>query len=186
MKKIIFGLAFALLVSLFAASSVQASGYPSDYAHQRAFFTVDGPVVFGFVSSGIMSPEFVIGYKKNGVLGQFSDINVLIRVFNKGCNGHALEYRHVIQREWHGTGLLSTSIPVYYLSPYYHRGAVPERIELSFYKNDMWDSKHSQNYVFNMQDFYSKQSFPVYTFTGTEYQNSISLSVWNFIVDLMR
>jgi hypothetical protein len=177
----------ALVVgALFAVGSAWASHYPNDYGHQRAYFTVDGPVVFGFVSSGVMTTQFVVGYKKSGPLGRFSDINVLIRVFNKGCNGHAIEHRHVINREWHDTGLLSNPLPVYYLSPHYFGGAVPERIELSFYKNDMWDSKHGQNYVFNLQDFYSKQSFPVHTFTGTEPQGSISLPVWNFIVGLMR
>lgn len=175
-----------VLFSIFISGYAWASGYPQDYGHQKAYFTSDGPVVFGFVGSGVMSTQFVIGYKKSGPLGGFSDLNVLIRVFTRGCNGHAIEHRHVITREWHGTGLISDGIPVYYLSPHYFDGAVPERIELAFFKNDMWDSKEGQNYVFNLRDFYTQSGMPVYTFTAAEPQGSISFPVWDFIIGLMR
>ncbi|MBF0407536.1 MAG: hypothetical protein HQM10_09280 [Candidatus Riflebacteria bacterium] len=175
-----------------AAGSAFAGEYspyfPADYCHQKAFFIQDGSVVFGLVRSGSMSSQYVVGYKKTGILGKFSTVNLLLRVVLE--SGKVIEHRLVLNREWNGTGFMSEALPSYFLYPFSYQGnQAPERIrhfELAFSVNDQWDSKHGKNYIFTSADLSGKGDFKVEVYNSVETAPTISLPIWKFIVDLMR
>ncbi|MBF0545029.1 MAG: hypothetical protein HQM08_11370 [Candidatus Riflebacteria bacterium] len=176
-----------------------ASNYPSDYTYQRLNIGVQGPVLLGIVGSGIMGPDFVIGYKKSGMLGQADKVNVFIRFTAK--NGATFDCRQVLTKEWNGTGFLSKNLSYWDLDKelydFAQKNAYISQVELAFSAGDNWDSQNGKNYIFTMQSLYYQEedgeygtprpAYPVYHFQEKNSpSNVVALSIWNFIVGLMK
>ena len=183
----------AVLFTILFSGSLFASGYPSDYTDQRLRVGVDGPVALAMVSSGIMGPEFIIGYKKSGILNFGSSVNVLLRFVKEDEN--VFEARTTIGREWQGNGYLSTSLSIFALHENLYgflRSGRLDRIEVAFYLNDVWDSKNGGNYVFKYSNLLS-ESAPNETCAQYFYNTVKSYSYpgvaeanWHFMVNILK
>ncbi|MBF0410538.1 MAG: hypothetical protein HQM10_24545 [Candidatus Riflebacteria bacterium] len=184
MRKILFVL--FVLLSLLSSTSIFASNYPSDYTRQRAFVSVDGPVVLSLVESGIGS-WFVIGYKKNGILGVGSSINAYVKVTREKGVGYnyptSEEFTFRIEREWQDTGFLSTPI-----SGFSFIGPVGlKKVEIAFFSGDRWDSKYGTNYVFDdFNTFRSRPETQKFTSSNNYAYPTLAGDVWEFLVKIMK
>ncbi|OFZ45788.1 MAG: hypothetical protein A2381_09310 [Bdellovibrionales bacterium RIFOXYB1_FULL_37_110] len=176
MKKLLL---FACLIT----TNLFASNYPADYCNQVARFMVDGPVVFGDVSSGCMGSQYVVGYKNDGVLGGRGYVDaVLVMTCKDNYNHNLRTVTNVIRlgQEMHGTGYMS--MPINISSSEYCPSARLKKIEIAFFNNNEWDSRNGNNYVIT-ENSHEYQIFKMDTAT---FGGDIEFQVWDFIVDLMR
>ncbi len=182
-----------ILFTVLASGSLFASGYPSDYTDQRLRVGVDGPATLAIVSSGIMGPEFIIGYKNSGKLNFGSSVNVMLRFVKE--DGKDFEVRTSIGKEWQGNGYLSSNLSIFALNSDLYgfmRSGRLDRIEVAFYLNDVWDSKDGSNYVFNYNNLMSDSStndtaaqyfyntVKSYSYPGVAEGN------WHFMVNILK
>jgi len=182
-----------ILFTVLVSGSLFASGYPSDYTDQRLRVGVDGPATLAMVSSGIMGPEFIIGYKKSGKLNFGSSVNVLLRFVKE--DGKDFEVRTSIGKEWQGNGYLSSNLSIFALNSDLYgfmRSGRLDRIEVAFYLNDNWDSKDGRNYVFKYNNLMSDSS-PNNTDAKYFYNTVKSYSYpgvaeanWHFMVNILK
>jgi len=182
-----------VLFTVLVSGSLFASGYPSDCNDQRLRVGVDGPATLAMVSSGIMGPEFIIGYKKSGKLNFGSNVNVLLRFVREDEN--VFEVRTTIGREWQGNGYLSSNLSIFSLNNDLYgfmRSGRLDRIEVAFYLNDLWDSKDGSNYVFKYNNLMSGSS-PNDTSAQYFYNTVKSYSYpgvaeanWYFMVNILK
>jgi len=183
---------FIVILSVCAlATMVLASNYPPDYCQQRAVVHVQGPALLGYVSSGCMGREYVIGYKKSGVLGTSSEkVNVYVRGVLDTIEGREVVVEQTIPlgREWHGTGYLSAGISEYLVfgnDGHLHaavRGV--KRIELAFNVDGRWDSNLNKNYLFDVKNL--EKDGETRKSKEMNYYGSISMDLWDFIVGKMK
>ncbi|MBF0545942.1 MAG: hypothetical protein HQM08_15980 [Candidatus Riflebacteria bacterium] len=204
MKKV-FAFCFLFSFVLFAHASfgLNTSGFVS----QNGSFLTDGPVVFGIVRFQSAYPKLVIGYKKSGMFGNMSKINVVFRFCTNGRvppsnmgmsygkntsgqsfgrkHGEFYELREVLSREWNDTGLLA-EFPLTNFIPAcdIDSGSYLDKFQVSFEVNGKWDSRFGQNYCFSQDDFGNSQLR--FTDDRAPWNPSISVPMWNYIVDLMK
>ena len=173
----------ALIVILALTSTLSfASNYPEDYFNQVAKFNSSNDhVLFGSVSSGVMSPKYIIGYKNSGIFGDRDFIDVIMTVTCKEWDKSLNKRTQVLklERELHGTGFMSMPLDLNYYAC--SGGYGPQEVALAFSSKGEWDSLYGANYVYTVYNWTdvlkSKSSVP----TG-----EIGSDMWDFIVNLMR
>jgi len=159
---------------------------------QEAKVLVKGPVVLGLVSGYYLQQQYIVGYKKSGVLGDSSDhVDVYLRTVLDAplASGRELvvERMFPVYREWHGTGYLTSGIGTFALydySTHLRYACSIKRIEAAFTVNGRWDSNMNRNYVFDMEDL--RRSGETAKSKEPIYGSSIAVDLWDFIVGRMR
>lgn len=188
MKKIIF-----VLLLICASVAVIAEDSPSNYSPLYARFTNEGPVLFGWFDSAVMSPRFVIGYKNSGVLANAPYLDVIAIFIYKNYNSN--DYQSVtnnfrIDRDPNGRGFLSGDFSQQDLVRFGNKvnnfvayGYTVIRVELAFVSEGKWDSKYGQNYVFNIDHI---EKYPTYSQKISEITSyPLPNDAWSYVAGLM-
>lgn len=176
MKQILFSI--SLIVSL----NVFASNYPSDYCNANVQVCEDGPAVAAFISSACNSPAYVIGYKKQGALGNNSFVDAVVQ---NNFSNNSVQSVIRITPDWHNLGFLTSENFIYTID---NSGVYGYLNSLSVAYSDgkgSWDSKNKngKNYNFqighNANGCYTVKTNDVFT------SNKVPLAVWNLINQAM-
>ena len=176
-----------LIIILTLASTLSfASNYPEDYFNQVARFNSSNDhVIFGSVSSGVMSPKYIIGYKNSGIFGDRDFVDVIMTVTCKEWDESLHNVTRVvkIEREWNNTGLMSAPLDLNYYVCNGGYGAL--KIEIAFSSQGEWDSLYGANYVFNLSHDSSNWTDIEKSKSSTP-TSEIGSDIWDFIVNLMK
>ncbi|MEK6627940.1 MAG: hypothetical protein AABY53_04890 [Bdellovibrionota bacterium] len=172
----------AIIVTL-SSLTLFASNYPPDYCHARVKICEDGPAVVAQVSSGCSSEQYVIGYKKSGLLSHNSFVDAVINFHFSEQSPPIRTTNLRISPDWHNLGFISTANQWTFPG----RGGQLSITALSIAFSDgkgNWDSNNSYNYYFPVGSNLPNNCYSVKT--NEDLMGRIPLSVWTVINEAMR
>lgn len=173
-----------VLIMILAPFAGIASNYPTDYCHAVVRVCKQGPGVVAQVSSGCNSSTYVIGYKKNGLLGNNSFVDAVVQ-FKLG--DYSIVKKDLrITPDWHNLGFITSELKIWSIVG--RSGNWPiTAISIAFSDGKgAWDSNYGENYQFPIGSYESPSCYSVKT--NENYTSTVPLvpfSAWNVINEAM-
>jgi hypothetical protein len=176
MKKII---ALTLTMALTSMASF-ASNYPGNYCNASVTICEDGPGIVARISSGCSSGTYIIGYKKEGLLGSNSFVDAVVQFH---FTGETIQKKYRITPDWNHLGFMTPEINSYDIA-----GGAPHSISIAFSNgNGIWDSKYGSNYFYPLDFQASDKTNNCYTVKIDEvFTSTIPFLAWEIINAAMR
>jgi hypothetical protein len=171
----------ALIISLTTLSAF-ASNYPSDYCYANVRICKDGAGIVAKVSSGCHSGVYIIGYKKQGILGNNSSVDAIVNLrFGEYYN---VNETFRLTPDWHNLGFISSELPMGNMVG--RAGSIPlSSITIAFSDSKgAWDSNFGANYNYPIASYQSPNCYSVRT--NENYNSQIPFAAWAVINQAMQ
>lgn len=175
MKKLV-----VLIMALAPFTSI-ASNYPTDYCHAVVRVCKQGPGVVAQVSSGCNFGVYVIGYKKDGLLGNNSFVDAVVQFKFGDYSIVKKDFRTT--PDWHNLGFITSELNIWSIVGRTGSGPLTA-ISIAFSDGKgAWDSNNGENYQFPIGSYESPSCY--FVKTNENYTSTVPFSAWNVINEAM-